>query len=65
VRSCIFCGDRASSKEDAWPRWLVRLLPTGGGVQVEAERDGTPLKGWQTIRHENSSHGHLKAPWVV
>jgi hypothetical protein len=45
MRVCIFCGEQASSKEDAWPLWLMRLLPSNG--QIEAERGGNPLAMWR------------------
>jgi hypothetical protein len=25
-RTCIFCGEKADSKEDAWPEWVLELL---------------------------------------
>jgi len=33
MRLCIFCGQRAETLEDAWPRWLFRLL----GPPIRAE----------------------------
>jgi len=51
MRNCIFCGERASTKEDAWPLWLVRRLPTPHGVRIEARRRGKSLEGWKALRH--------------
>ncbi len=51
MRKCIFCSDRAATKEDAWPLWLVRRFPTPQGVSVEAQRRGVPLPRWQKGRH--------------
>ena len=39
MRSCIFCDNRPSTKEDAWPLWLIRLLRTGPG-RIDGERGG-------------------------
>src|SRR6202035_5544711 len=49
MRACVFCGERASSKEDAWPpQWLTRRFPATESAQVEAERGGVPLGKWYT-----------------
>ena len=51
-RTCMFCDGRASTKEDAWPLWLVRMFPEPpGGVSVEAERKGTVLEPWRQRGH--------------
>lgn len=47
MRACIFCGEQASTKEDAWPpQWLTRRIPASESVHVEAERGGVPLRRW-------------------
>src|SRR5512140_689004 len=51
TRACIFCGDRASTKEDAWPLWLVRKYPDPVGVEVEAHRRSDPPKQWRQRGH--------------
>jgi hypothetical protein len=49
MRACIFCGEQASSKEDAWPpRWLTkRFLTSSELAHVEAERGGVSLGKWR------------------
>ncbi len=47
TRKCMFCDDPASSKEDAWPLWLVRMFPTPVGVSVEADRKDTGHGEWR------------------
>jgi hypothetical protein len=44
MRSCIFCSERASSKEDAWPKWLMQYFPSGGSINVE--RGERALNTW-------------------
>lgn len=49
MRACIFCGEQASTKEDAWPpRWLTRRFPASESAYVEAERGGVSLGKWRT-----------------
>jgi hypothetical protein len=50
MRSCIFCGERASSKEDAWPLWLLRRLGADGPGQMSAERGNDPARTWRLVR---------------
>lgn len=54
----MFCGDRASSKEDAWPRWLADRFQSSGGVTVDAQRGDQRLPSWQAIGH------HIKVKFV-
>lgn len=46
MRSCIFCDGPASTKEDAWPHWLMRLLGGNIGI-IEAERSGKEPQSWR------------------
>jgi hypothetical protein len=49
MRVCMFCGDQASTKEDAWPpKWLTKRFPAFELVHVEAKRGSTSLRGWRT-----------------
>jgi len=50
-RNCIFCEQKATSKEDAWPLWLVRRFPTPRGVRIGLRRRGFPFADWQKARH--------------
>jgi hypothetical protein len=47
MRKCVFCESAASTKEDAWPRWLVRRLFSTIGVEVEGQRGDKPAKKWR------------------
>lgn len=52
MRACIFCGEQATSKEDAWPprwltRWLTKRFLTSELAHVEAERKGVSLAKWR------------------
>jgi hypothetical protein len=49
MRSCIFCGGHASSKEDAWPLWLLRRLGASGPGRMEAQRGQAP-RSWLLVR---------------
>ena len=49
MRYCIFCGDRASTKEDAWPLWLMRLFPANLTGTMDAQRGRKVLQSWQSI----------------
>ena len=46
-RTCMFCDSPASTKEDAWPLWIVRRFPAPLAVTVEAERKGVSLSPWR------------------
>lgn len=37
MRTCIFCGGRANSKEHAWPAWLLDLIRGNKRSQIVAE----------------------------
>ena len=49
-KACIFCGDRANSKEDVPPRWALRLLrkSVGEKVSMRAYRYGHSPRQWMT-----------------
>jgi hypothetical protein len=46
MRTCIFCDDPATTKEHAWPQWLLRLFPSNDRSVIEAERAGRSLGTW-------------------
>jgi len=50
MRTCIFCGGRASTKEDAWPLWLFRRLDAVRPGWVNAERGTKPPLSWPAIQ---------------
>lgn len=47
MRSCIFCGGPANSKEDAWPSWLMRQLGATSAGIVEAQRGRQAPRTWR------------------
>lgn len=51
TRKCMFCDGRASTKEDAWPLWLVRKFPDPVGVTVEAQRKDNRPTHWRQRGH--------------
>jgi alpha/beta hydrolase fold len=46
VGSCLFCNDKASTREDAWPIWLVKRFPLPIAARMFAERGGNRLGDW-------------------
>ena len=50
MRTCIFCSNKASTKEDAWPLWLVNRFPTSNTSCMDAERGGNKLGNWLTAK---------------
>ena len=48
MRYCIFCEDRATSKEDAWPLWLMRRLGATEAGIVEAQRGKQKSNTWKS-----------------
>ena len=51
MRTCIFCGTRGLTKEDAWPLWLMRRFNASSGVVVNAARAGLPPAEWRQTSH--------------
>ena len=47
MRECIFCQERASSKEDIWPLWLTERFPLSDASYMYGERGGYKLGTWQ------------------
>jgi hypothetical protein len=47
MRSCIFCENPATSKEDAWPLWLIRRLGATEAGRVEGQRGKQAPKTWR------------------
>jgi len=46
MRACLFCGGDPSTKEDAWPLWLMKRFPAASSARMFAERRGGPLSDW-------------------
>lgn len=49
MRFCIFCAEPASSKEDAWPLWLLRQVGTNRAARIDAERGAQPPRIWRVV----------------
>lgn len=51
MRSCLFCDQSVSSKEHAWPLWLLRALRPFGKARatIHAERRGQNPTSWQVV----------------
>ncbi len=49
MRLCIFCAAPASSKEDAWPLWLLRKIGKDRPARIDAERGTQPLRSWRVV----------------
>ena len=47
MRTCMFCQEQASSKEDIWPQWLTKRFPLSEASFMEAERGGQKLGTWK------------------
>ena len=46
MRTCIFCNNKASTGEDAWPKWLMKRFPASNTSYMDAERGGKKLGSW-------------------
>jgi hypothetical protein len=53
MRMCMFCGDKASTGEDAWPQWLMKRFPVPSTARMYAERGGRNLGNWPTSKPES------------
>jgi hypothetical protein len=51
MRECIFCGSAASTKEHAWPNWLIQQFPAGSGAEIEGQRGAEPVLRWKSKGH--------------
>ena len=56
MRQCIFCGQRANSTEDVWPRWLTKQFKGENPSEVQAERKGIKLPSWKLYQPELLLH---------
>lgn len=52
MRQCLFCARGANSREDAWPRWITDQFKCDRPIQLDAERQGIPLKPWHVYQPE-------------
>jgi hypothetical protein len=46
VRTCIFCGDRVSTAEDAWPLWLMERFLVSDKARTYGEIGARRLDAW-------------------
>jgi hypothetical protein len=52
MRTCIFCGERATTNEDAWPLWLMRRLLQNTTGTMESQRGQNSTQVWKLARPE-------------
>jgi hypothetical protein len=50
MRMCMFCSEKASTMEDAWPLWLMKRFPGSSTARIDAERGGRNLGNWSTVK---------------
>lgn len=50
MRMCMFCPEKVSTKEDAWPLWLIKRFPVSSTARIDAERGGRNLGNWPTVK---------------
>lgn len=50
MRTCIFCNNKASTREDAWPKWLMKRFAASSVFYMDAERGGRKLGNWQMAK---------------
>jgi hypothetical protein len=48
MRKCMFCGEKASTREDVWPVWLMSRFPISSTARLNAECGGRTLGNWPT-----------------
>jgi hypothetical protein len=48
LRTCMFCGNRVSTVEDAWPLWLMTRFPESGKARTYREIGVRTLGDWST-----------------
>lgn len=48
MRTCMFCGHRVSSVEDAWPLWLMKRFPISDKARTYGEIGVRSLGNWPT-----------------
>lgn len=44
MRTCIFCGRGAKTREHAWPQWILNEF---GSRNIEAQRGNLPVRAWR------------------
>jgi hypothetical protein len=50
MRDCMFCGGRVSTKEDAWPLWLLRRVRADGPGEMSGHRGGADIPTWKLAK---------------
>jgi hypothetical protein len=51
MRFCIFCDGLASTKEDVWPKWLMKQIGGSKTGRIKAERIGLAPRSWNAGHH--------------
>ena len=50
MRTCMFCGNRGMSREDAWPLWLLKRVGANGRGESVVERGRQEPRSWRVAR---------------
>lgn len=50
LRTCMFCSGKVSSREDAWPKWLMKRFPYSDIARIYAECGQHNLGNWRTVK---------------
>ena len=50
MRKCMFCSEKASTREDAWPVWLMNRFPISSTARIDAQRGGRTLGNWPAAK---------------
>ena len=50
MRTCMFCNRKTSTKEDAWPLWLMRRFPSSDIACMYAECNQRNLFNWRPAK---------------
>lgn len=50
MRICMFCGNKVSSVEDAWPLWLMKRFPCSDKARTYGEIGAHNLGNWPTSK---------------
>ena len=50
MRNCLFCDEAANSREDAWPRWLLKRSRKGTSGPIRARIGDQPERVYHSER---------------
>ena len=50
MRHCMFCEGPVSTREDAWPLWLLRKVGADRPGEISGQRGGAGLRTWRVAK---------------